>query len=119
MPMDGTLDAEIHQRIAKASIAFGRLEESAKNRGITVDTKLCVYDVCVLTALLYGSETWTTYLRHIKLLERFHQNYLRKILNIKHVFFVYYENADLVYDVIRMRQLSKQTLHELSPNDNS
>ena len=34
-------------------------------------------------------------------------------------FFVYYENADLVYDVIRMRQLSKQTLHELSPNDNS
>ena len=30
-----------------------------------------------------------------------------------------YENADLLYDVIRMRQLSKQTLHELSPNDNS
>ena len=36
-----------------------------------------------------------------------------------HAFFVYYENADLVYDVIRMRQLSKQTLHELSPNRNS
>ena len=38
---------------------------------------------------------------------------------IAHAFFVYYENADLVYDVIRMRQLSKQTLHELSPTDNS
>ena len=38
---------------------------------------------------------------------------------ISHAFFVYYENADLVYDVIRMRQLSKQTSHELSPNDNS
>ena len=36
-----------------------------------------------------------------------------------HAFFVYYENADLVYDVIRMLQLSNQTLHELSPNDNS
>ena len=36
-----------------------------------------------------------------------------------YAYFVYYENADLVYDVIRMRQLSKQTLHELSPNDNS
>ena len=36
-----------------------------------------------------------------------------------HAFFVYYENAVLVYDVMRMRQLSKQTLHELSPNDNS
>ena len=39
--------------------------------------------------------------------------------NLRHAFFVYYENADLVYDVMRMRQLSKQTLHELSPNDNS
>ena len=38
---------------------------------------------------------------------------------VNHAFFVYYENADLVYDVIRMRQLSKQTLHKLSPNDNS
>ena len=38
---------------------------------------------------------------------------------IVHAFFVHYENADLVYDVIRMRQLSKQTSHELSPNDNS
>ena len=38
---------------------------------------------------------------------------------LKQAFFVYYENADLVYDVILMRQLSKQTLHELSPNDNS
>ena len=36
-----------------------------------------------------------------------------------HALLVYYENADLEYDVIRMRQLSKQTLHELSPNDNS
>ena len=42
-----------------------------------------------------------------------------KIFNPDHAFFVYYENADLLYDVIRMRQLSKQTLHELSPNDNS
>ena len=39
--------------------------------------------------------------------------------SIAHAFFVYYENADLVYDVIRMRQLSNQTLHELSPNDSS
>ena len=39
--------------------------------------------------------------------------------SIDHAFFVYYENADLVYDVIRMRQLSNQILHELSPNDSS
>ena len=34
-----------------------------------------------------------------------------KLSPLTHAFFVYYENADLVYDIIRMRQLSKQTLH--------
>ena len=81
---DGTLDAEIHQRIAKASVAFGKLEKRVwSDHGITIKTKLCVYDATVVTALLYGSETWTTYRRHIKLLERFHQQSLRRILNIK------------------------------------
>ena len=81
---DGTLDVEIRHRIAKASVAFGRLEERVwKDTGITTNTKLSVYEACVLTALLYGSETWTTYRRHIKLLERFHQNCIRRILNIK------------------------------------
>ena len=80
----GTLDAEIHQRIAKASVAFGKLEKRVwSDHGITMKTKLCVYDATVVTALLYGSETWTTYRRHIKLLERFHQQSLRRILNIK------------------------------------
>ena len=46
-------------------------------------------------------------------------NFMSWNLNSIYAFFVYNENADLVYDVIRMRQLSKQTLHELSPNDNS
>ena len=77
---DGTLDAEIHHRIAKASVAFGKLEERVwKDRGIKIAAKLSVYDACVLTVLLYGSETWTTYRRHIRLLERFHQNCLRRI----------------------------------------
>ena len=81
---DGTLDAEINQRIAKASVAFGKLEDRVwSDRGITINTKLSVYKACVLTALLYGSETWTTYRRHLKLLEKFHQNCLRRILNIK------------------------------------
>jgi hypothetical protein len=81
---DGTLDAEINQRIAKASTAFGKLEKRVwSDRGITTNTKLSVYEACVLTALLYGSETWTTYRRHVKLLERFHQNCIRRIQNIK------------------------------------
>ena len=81
---DGSLDSEVHLRIAKACKAFGALEKRVwSDRGITMKTKLSVYESCVLTALLYSSETWTTYRRHIQVLERFHQKCLRRILNIK------------------------------------
>ena len=81
---EATLDAEIRQRIEKASSAFGRLEGRVwSDRDITINTKLVVYEACVLTVLLYASETWTAYRHQIKLLERFHQNCLRRILGIK------------------------------------
>ena len=36
------------------------------DRAITIKTKLSVYESYILTALLYSSETWTTYRQHIK-----------------------------------------------------
>ena len=70
-------------RVQKASVAFGKLESRVwSDRGITIRTKTSVYKTCVLTSLLYSSETWTLYRRHIKWLERFHQKCLRRILNI-------------------------------------
>ena len=70
---NGSLDAEIYRRIAKASAAFGKLEKRVwSDRGTTTNIKLGVYEACVLTVLLYGSETWTTYRHHVNLLERFH-----------------------------------------------
>ena len=81
---DGSLDAKIHSRIQKASVAFGKLEKRLwPDRGVTIKTKVTVYQTCVLTALLYSSEAWTTYRRHLKWLESFHQKCLRRILNIK------------------------------------
>ena len=81
---DGSLDTEINERIAKASSAFGRLEERVwSDKDLTRNTKLSVYETCVMTSLLYASETWTTYQRHVKPLERFHQRCLRRILGIK------------------------------------
>ena len=80
---DGSLDEEIHLRIQKASVAFGRLEKRVwAARDITIHTKVCVYKACVLTALLYASETWTLLRKHLKILERFQQKCLRRILNI-------------------------------------
>ena len=81
---NGSLDAEISRRGAKASTAFGKLEKRVwSDYGITTNTKLSVYEACVLTVLLYRSETWTTYRHHTNPLERFHQNYIRRILNIE------------------------------------
>ena len=81
---NGSLDAEISRRITKASTAFGKLEKRVwSDRDITTNTKLSVYEACVLTVLLCGFETWTTYRHHVNLLERFHQNCIRRILNIE------------------------------------
>ena len=81
---DGNLDAEIKKRISKASISFGRLEDRVWSDGdLTIKTKMTVYETCVLTALLYASETWTIFQPQMKVLERFHQNCLRRILQVK------------------------------------
>ena len=43
---------------------------------------MAVYNACVLSTLLYGSETWTTYARQEKRLNTFHFRSLRCLLNI-------------------------------------
>ena len=84
LSFDGSLEAEIKGRICKASKSFGALEDRVwSDKSLTLNTKLTVYETCVITSLLYASETWTIYQRHIKSLERFHQNCFRHILSIK------------------------------------
>ena len=63
---------------------LGKLEKRVWSyRRITTNTKLSVYEACILTVLLYGSETWTPYRQHVNLLESFRQNCIRRILNIE------------------------------------
>ena len=60
------MDDEVNVRLAKVSAAFGRLNRNVWNqRGISEVTENKVYQAVVLTTLLYGCETWTTYQRHI------------------------------------------------------
>ena len=80
---DLSVDKDLQSRIAKASVAFGRLRKRVfNNHDLRVDTKVAVYRAVVLSTLLYGSETWTLYRRHIRQLDRFHQYCLRQILRI-------------------------------------
>ena len=78
------IDDETNARIAKASVAFGRLRSSVwERRGVSLSTKLKVYRAVALSTLLYACETWTVYQRHAKKLNRFHLCCLRKLLKVK------------------------------------
>ncbi|GFR69879.1 hypothetical protein ElyMa_003770100 [Elysia marginata] len=52
-----SLDAELNVRRGKASTTMARL--SKRVYGNTILTKMIVYQACVLSTLLYGSESWT------------------------------------------------------------
>ena len=78
-----TIDAEINSRIAKAAAVMSKLNRRVwKNSYLTVETKLRVYQACVLSTLLYSSESWSAYARHEKKLNSFHFRCLHRILHI-------------------------------------
>ena len=75
-----SLDDEINARIGKAATTFGRLTKRAwENKRLKIKTKIRIYEACVLSTLLHGSETWTSYSRQDKRLNAFHLRCLRKI----------------------------------------
>ena len=53
-----SLDSELNTRIGKAATAMARLSKRVwGNKLLTKNTKMQVYQVCMLSTLLYGSET--------------------------------------------------------------
>lgn len=78
-----SLDTELNKRIGKAATAMARLTKRVwNNSSLTINTKMKVYQACVLSTLLYGSEAWTLYARQERRLNSFHLRNLRKILGI-------------------------------------
>ena len=56
------IDVEVNARLAKASVAIGRLYKNVwTSRGIIKETKTKVYRVVVFTTLLYSCEGWAVY----------------------------------------------------------
>ena len=78
-----TLDTEINNRICQASRALGRLRDRVfKNHNLLLQTKIKVFTAVCLSTLLYGSETWAVYARHLRLLESWQIKSLRFILGV-------------------------------------
>ena len=80
---DCKLDSEINNRICQASRALGRLRDRVfGNHNLSLQTKIKVYTAICLSTLLYGSEAWTIYARHMRSLEAWHIKSLRSILGV-------------------------------------
>ena len=68
-----SLDTDLNRRIGKASTTMSSLTKRVwKNRQITENPKIQVYRACVLSTLLYGSESWVLHARHEHKLNPFH-----------------------------------------------
>ena len=79
-----SLDTEINTRIGKAASTMSKLNKRVwNNTQLTEATKLRVYRACVLSTLLYGSESWATYAGQEKRLNSFHLRCLRRLLHIR------------------------------------
>ena len=78
-----SLDAEIDKRIWKVASTLARLTARGwSSPKLSLKTKMAVYNACVISTLLHGSETWTTYAGQERRLNSFHLRSIRRILVI-------------------------------------
>ncbi|KAM9332674.1 uncharacterized protein KZ484_017783 [Pholidichthys leucotaenia] len=80
---NNSLDKAVERCISAAAAAYGKLQSKVWRRhGIWLATKCEVHCAVVLICLLYSSETYTLYRRHIKRLQHAQMNQLRHLLVI-------------------------------------
>ena len=78
-----SLDVEISKRIGLAFTALSKVAKRVwENKHLKIPIKVNVYKACVISTLLYGSESWTTYSIQERKLQAFHLRCLRRILGI-------------------------------------
>ena len=60
------IDQELNKHIGKAATTKSRLTNRVwTNNKLTQQTKIQVYRACVMSTLLYGSESWTLHAQHV------------------------------------------------------
>ena len=79
---DGGTSVDIQSRLNKARNAFMSLRSVWRSASYSTKTKLRIYQSCVLSTLLYGSECWRMTEQDLSKLASFHTANLRKILRI-------------------------------------
>lgn len=80
-PEGGTKD-DIHSRLGKARSVFRGMNNIWRSAQYSIKTKLKLYQSCVISTLLYGSECWRMTGVDLAKLRSFHTICLRRILRI-------------------------------------
>ena len=76
-----SLKPELDIRIGKVATTFGQLcRHIWSNCNLSIWVKIQVYRACVVSVLLYGCETWTTYRNQERHLNAFHMRCLGVVL---------------------------------------
>ena len=78
----GTIE-DVKSRIAKAQGVFSQLKKVCKNRRISLQTKIRISEVTVMTVIKYGSEAWALRKADENSLDIFQRNCLRIVLGTK------------------------------------
>ena len=68
-----SMDSELNKQTGKAAITLSRLTKRVwSNNKLSDHIKVNVYKACVISTLLYGSESWTMHAHQEKRLNAFH-----------------------------------------------
>ncbi|XP_065197221.1 uncharacterized protein LOC135828726 [Sycon ciliatum] len=79
---DTRSSADVARRLGKAAAAFDLMRRVFLDRNLSIATKRHLYDVCVLSTLLYACECWTPLKRDMVAINNFHHRSLRFILGV-------------------------------------
>ena len=90
------------------------IANGVQSNDISLKTKLSVYQAAVIPTLLYGCETWTCYMKHIKKLERFHIRHL-KFEGIESFENLRVSNAYLKRTMRKERRINSTSLSAVTP----
>ncbi|GFR86704.1 hypothetical protein ElyMa_006059900 [Elysia marginata] len=78
-----SLDVELNVRKGKASTTMARLSKRVwDDTMLTLNTKMRMYQACIVSTLLYGSESWTLYSHQEQRLNALHMLSLRPLQSI-------------------------------------
>ena len=79
---DGGAGKDIKNRLGKARNSFNMLNNIWRSQQYGLRTKLKIYNACILSTLLYGSECWRMTESDLQKFSTFHTKNLRRILRI-------------------------------------